>query len=90
LSSKGTFSLYEFPTDIVVTTEGSKSNIPSCARQVRVTRIWRESGVNLAPLLRHVAPAMQGAIHWKALEEQFLMVPLVFQFNHCREGMNFF
>jgi hypothetical protein len=23
--------------------------------------------------------------HWKALEEHFLMVPLVFQFNHFRE-----
>jgi hypothetical protein len=29
-------------------------------------------------------------IHWKALEEHFLMVPLVFRFNHFRGKFEFF
>jgi RNAse (barnase) inhibitor barstar len=28
-------------------------------------------------------------IHWKALEEHFLMLPLVFRFKHFWEKMNF-
>jgi hypothetical protein len=28
-------------------------------------------------------------IHWKALEKHFLMVPLVFKFNHFRGKINF-
>jgi hypothetical protein len=28
-------------------------------------------------------------IYWKALEDHFLMVPLVFQFNHFRGKMHF-
>jgi hypothetical protein len=40
-------------------------------------------------LLRRLSKPTDMTIHWIALEEHFLMVPLVWQFNHFR-GTNAF
>jgi hypothetical protein len=44
--------------------------------------------VKLPKYLRLVKPT-NITIHWKALEEHFLMVPLVFRFNHFHGKIHF-
>jgi hypothetical protein len=60
-------------------------------QELMVTSVTKAGGTQKLPkgIKSPLLKPTDMTIHWKALEEHFLMVPLVFRFTHFRGEMHF-